>query len=155
NLVNLSSQSNNPNGTGLPEIGSHVVAMLRYYDERKHQIPSSSYWFGRTYKHKDWLISSYTEVGIALATATSLQPDAVPDHLWFEESLARILGRALSGLSELNNRAAMIGVLNHLHGAINVLGRAFAIEEALRIIRALHEALAKQWRQIADSDDAN
>ena len=91
NLVTLGVQSGAPDGGGLKEIAAHLLVVLRFYCERKCKIPSASYWFARTYKHKDWLLSSYSEVGIALETATALQPEAVPNHLWLEEQLAQVL----------------------------------------------------------------
>jgi hypothetical protein len=155
NLVTLGVQSKNPDGAGLKEIGAHLVAVLRFYCERKYQIPSSSYWFARTYKHKDWLLSSYTEVGIALATATALQPEAVPDHLWLEKHLAPILRRALLGLSAVNDRTGMIAALMQLHNTANTLGRVFAIEEAFEILRAVRDPLTEQWNQITDTAAPN
>jgi hypothetical protein len=144
NLTALASQDSNVAGTGLREIGQHVIAMLTYYCEQKHAIPSNSYWFTRTYRHKDWLTSSYSEVGVALATGTPLQPEAVPDAFWFEDRAARVLADVMSALSARNNCSAMGSLLANFHEATHRIGGAFGSNAGMRTLRALRPSILEQ-----------
>lgn len=135
NLVRLAADARS--ASGLQEIATHLVGALLAYSEQKHTIPSSSFWFARTYKHKDWLTTSYSEVGIALSTGTSLQPESVPDHQWFEEHVARTLARLLAALAEIGERASCVRVAYGINAAFGLLGERFLLGEAMLIMREL------------------
>ena len=155
NLTAIASQDTNVAGTGLREIGQHIVAVLTNYCERKHSIPSDSYWFTRTYKHKDWLTTSYSEVGIALATGTALQPDAIPDVVWFEDQAARVLADVISALSKRNNCSGMGMLLTNLHEAAQRIGAAFETGAGIRILRVLRPSMLEQLALITVLEEEN
>jgi hypothetical protein len=75
----------------------HVLAVWLQYTRRKQVLVQMSGWCSQRVRHKDWLLASDSEVGIALATATTLQATATDDALWVERHLANILGELLGG----------------------------------------------------------
>jgi hypothetical protein len=151
-LITLSGDAKNTNRTALREIGKHVVLTLRFYTVRKSRIPSSSYWFARTYKHKDWLTTSYNEVGIALATGTSIQPEEVPNHLWFEQHVGGSLGRIFEKLNRFAAYSTTVSLGLQLHSAVHEMGRAFGSDEALLLIHSVKKTIEKQYEMVSKMD---
>jgi hypothetical protein len=149
NLVSLSSDAHSTNG--LQEVATHLVTTMTFYAGQKHRIPTSSLWFARSYKHKDWLTSSYNEVGIALATGTSLQPESVPNHQWFEEQTARILTRIFGALANLGQRATCVRLASQLHNTLNIFGRCFLLDEAVLVIHATESVVREESEKVPSS----
>jgi hypothetical protein len=149
NLLSLSINASS--AAALEEIATHLIATHVFYSERKHTIPSSSFWFARTYKHKDWLTTSYSEVGIALATGTALQPESLPNHQWFEEKVVGILARLIRALADLGQLSACVRIGSQLINTLHLLGRCFLIDEAALVIRALENVVSDESTQVPSS----
>jgi len=75
----------------------YVLAIWLEYAKRKQVLVQMSGWCSQRVRHKDWLLASNSEVGIALATATTLHATATSDPLWVERRLATILGELIGG----------------------------------------------------------
>ena len=72
-LVTVSSQKENLHSKGLVELGKGLLLVTNVYAKEKVRIPSSSYWFRRTYRHKTGFLHLYTEIEMALVTGTIIQ----------------------------------------------------------------------------------
>lgn len=77
----------------------HVQAVWAEYAHRKPSIATLPGWSRRRQETKDWFLASDSEIGIALATRTSLAPQDVPDGLWVERWLSGLVTRLLDGRS--------------------------------------------------------
>lgn len=67
------------------------------YASRKHRLIALPGWCGYRERHKDWLLASDFEVGVALGTSTTLQADRAEDQLWLERTLCSVLADLLGG----------------------------------------------------------
>ncbi|PYJ61824.1 MAG: hypothetical protein DME24_05660 [Verrucomicrobia bacterium] len=156
-LVTVASQKENLHGKGLVDVGQGLLLALNYYAKEKVRIPSSSYWFKRTYKHKNWLLTSHNELEVALVTGTVIQPDTVPDLMWFEAKAARILEEVCLQLGELRDSAGTIALTTSLQNHIGGMSQCLAVAEALQIFKAVVPTLRSQSgiEKITADEDAS
>ena len=97
-LVSLASSEGNLDRKALVKLGKGLFGVLRVYATSKCTISTTSYWFKRDQGYKSWLMTSPTEVEIALQTSTSLRPNSVPDNLWFERRVCDIIAGLIDKL---------------------------------------------------------
>lgn len=136
-LATVASQKENLHGKGLVDVGEGLLLALNFYAKEKVRIPSSSYWFKRTYKHKNWLLVSNSQLEVALATGTTIQPDAVPDLMWFETKASRILEEVFHQLGERRDSAGTIALTTSLHNCLGGMGQCLAVAEGLQVFKAV------------------
>ncbi|PSK67455.1 hypothetical protein B0E53_00574 [Micromonospora sp. MH33] len=74
-----------------------VLVVWLQYTRRKQALLQLPGWCYRRSRHKDWLLASDYEVGVALATGTTLQAAVADDPLWVERYLSQILSEFLGG----------------------------------------------------------
>jgi hypothetical protein len=148
-LVTVASQKENLEGKGLVEVGRGLLRVLSIYAREKIRIPSSSFWFKRSYRHKNWLLTSHSELEIALVTGTIIQPDTVPDLLWFETDAARTLENIFHILGEQRDSAGTIALTTTLHDHLGRMSQHLAVPEALQIYRAVVPDLRAQSGNMA------
>lgn len=72
-----------------------TTAIWADYADIKHILVATGRWNIPRQQHKDWLTASDMEIGVALNTATSLQPNAADDDVWLERHLASVLSDLL------------------------------------------------------------
>lgn len=143
-LVTVASQNENLHGKGLVELGRGLLLILNAYAKEKVRIPSQSFWFRRTYKHKNWLLASHSQLEMALATGTAIQPDTVPDLMWFETDVAKLLVEIFLQLSERRDSAGTIALASSLQRYMRGMSECLAVEEALKIFKAVVPKLRSQ-----------
>jgi hypothetical protein len=143
-LVTVASQKENLHGKGLVELGQGLLLIVNYYAQQKVRIPSDSFWFRRTYKHKNWLLTSSSELEIALMTGTTIQPDTVADLMWFETDAAKILEEIFFQLGERRDSAGTIALATSLQSHMWGMSQCLAVEEALKIFKAVVPKLRSQ-----------
>jgi len=143
-LVKMASQKENLNDKGLAQLGDALLNILHFYTRSKARIPSSSLWFKRSYKHKNWLLTSYSEVEMALITGTSIQPDAVPDFEWFEAQVAKILVEIFHKLDERSDFAGTITLATNLQNHLGAMSQCLTVSESLHIFKAVTPKLQAQ-----------
>lgn len=143
-LVTIASQKENLHGKGLVDVGQGLLLVLNIYAKEKLRIPSSSYWFKRTYRHKNWLLTSYNELEMALATGTIVQPETVPDRMWFEAEGARILYDVYHELNERRDATGSVAMASSLQNHSGGMGQCLAIAEALHVFKTIVPILRSQ-----------
>ena len=144
-LVTLAQPAEDLNGSALPGLARGLVSILRYYAGMKSQIPSESQWFRRRPRHKDWFTDSHTELEVARATDTALPPEMVPDHGWFEQEAALVLGRIARGLLERTDLNPAATFLTEIHEYLETLGRQFQLREAIELSHSLEHEIDKKF----------
>lgn len=136
-LATVASQKENLHGKGLIELGRGLLLILNVYAKQKTRIPSSSFWYRRTFRHKNWLLTSYSEVEIALITGTVVQPDTVPDLMWFETDVIRIIEDIFQKLGERRDLAGIAALASSLHNHMGGMGQCLAISEGVQVLKAI------------------
>lgn len=134
NLVTIAGQPENTSH-GLTDLGRSLLAVLTFYVAAKSRIPSQSYWFKRTNRHKDWLLARQHELDIALATDTSLAPEQVPDPTWFESTSAKLLQEIAVELGKRDDFPGLALLANDLRETMDAFGQSCAVAEAVLVAR--------------------
>jgi hypothetical protein len=137
NLVSMAEQPENLNTRALVELADGLFRTLNHYAWMKGRIPTDSHWFRRRHQHKQWLLASYTEVEMARATDTALQPELVPDLHWFEGDAIKTLARITKSLATRTDLAGLGNVLNKTQQYTRVAARYGATDEAFKLYHAL------------------
>ncbi len=143
-LVTIAAQKDNLTTKGLVELATGLLNLTKVYAVEKRKIPTASLWFRKRHRHKEWLLTSYHEVEIALATGTIPQPENEPDPLWFEGEIASILSRICSEVAERADTAALATLTSRLTDTMMVLGNALAVDEAVKIFDAVAPSCRRQ-----------
>jgi hypothetical protein len=95
----------------------YVLAIWMQYARSKHLLVQLPGWCFKRHAHKDWLLTNESEIGIALATSTTLRATETDDLLWVERYLATILGELLGG----RDVAQLASILDGLDDPVQVL----------------------------------
>lgn len=138
-------------GTVLSSLMMQPLLLLQLYISDKMHIPSNSNWFKKIYTHRDWLTADSTETELALHSGTSLQPESVPDLMWFEKNIGETLVEVFRTLAKENDFSSTTDVLDNIQRTQSVLSKNLAIDEALYIYRVIQPLVF----QIAFFDDIN
>ena len=120
-LVAIADDQPHLRSGSLRQLTTVVVALLSGYLGLRDKIPTSSRWFGGRYEHKQWYLTSGTELDTATATATALQPATVPDVTWVEDMLLPpLVGLLEADLKHQNYEAAydLLGKLAAVHSRL-------------------------------------
>lgn len=138
-------------GPALVRMIVQPLLLLQIYISEKTHIPSNSNWFKKIYRHRDWLTADSTQTEMALRSGTSLQPESVPDHMWFEKNIGETLIEVFRALAKENDFSSTTDILNNIQRTEAVLSTHLAIDEALYIYRVIQPLVF----QIAFFDDTN
>ena len=156
NVVHLASSEEHLRGRPLTELVLRALALLELYAQEKRGIPTDSYWFRRIRRHRNWLVSDYTQIDIALRTGTALQPEIVPDQMWFESNIEQIVTKTMEALLKQNELSNSITIIDSLQRTLALLGERLAIEEALHLFKAvkpLVQAKIHKWSLTVGSSE--
>ncbi|MBA7627699.1 hypothetical protein ES703_35166 [subsurface metagenome] len=138
-------------GTVLTRLITQPLLLLQLYISDKMHIPSNSNWFKKIYSHRDWLTADSTETDLALHSGTSLQPESVPDLMWFEKNIGETLIEVFRTLAKEKDFSSTTDILDNIQRTQSVLSKRLAIDEALYIYRVIQPLVF----QIAFFDDTN
>jgi hypothetical protein len=141
NLISLATSDERLSGRTLADIGNALFHIGCYYSGQKSKISPSSHWFRRRYRHKEWLLTDYNEVSIALQTGTVLRPESVPDNDWIEDSITKQLTRIIEELQKRNESSACMGIAETLHWYCRIAPSLGAFKEAVRMLQVLSPKL--------------
>jgi len=136
-VVSLSNAEEHLQGESLNRLALRALGLLRFYAREKQRIPSDSHWFERTHRHREWLTTDFTQISIALRTGTTLQPEIVPDPMWFEAQAEEIVNRTMRGLLERNDLRNAVALCAAVQRTLEALAEQLAIDEALSLFRVL------------------
>ncbi|MDP3072301.1 MAG: hypothetical protein Q8N18_18565 [Opitutaceae bacterium] len=148
NLIAIAAQPENAGGGRLVDLGRSLLAVLKFYVERKSRIPSKSFWFKRANKHKDWLLARQHELDIALATDTSLAPDQIPDLVWFEAHVAKLTEAIATELGRRDDFPGLARLADHLREVMDTFGRNCAVTEGLLVARIAGAPILERCRRV-------
>jgi len=147
----LSTHAEYFDGTALVRLTTQPLSLLQVYISDKTHIPTNSKWFKEIYSHRSWLTTGSTETDLALRSGTSLQPESVPDLMWFEHNIREIVTEILRALAKENDFSSTADTLDNIQRTQSVLSKHLAIDEALNMFREIQPLVFK----IAFFDDTN
>ncbi len=157
-LVELLGRDERSDNKVLMRLAVQACVLLDEYACVKHRIPSDSMWFKRKPVHRTWLTAGYERTKLAMRTGTTLQPDIVPDHLWFESQIGGILASCMKALicrNDYDNASSLADVVTR---ALRILVKHFAVEEALHILHAVGSIVSSHVKKnvvAAEGSDEN
>jgi len=113
---------------------SKLAIMLPFYLQRKRAIPTDSCWWNTIPEHKDWYLSDSSEVSMATATRTTLQPKMKPDTLWLEKEIINIHIEALNACLRDGRTIVVFRLLNDEQEVFHALGSNWEIEYGQKVL---------------------
>lgn len=137
NIILMANREEHLQSDALVDLAQHAFSVLGFYGQEKSKIPSDSWWFRRTHRHKSWLATSSSDTFTALNTGTSLLPDAVPDLMWFESEIEETIAYTLEKLLGRRDLQGVYALSNAAQRTLNSLAGNFAVSEALHLFRTL------------------
>jgi hypothetical protein len=137
NIILMANREEHLQSDALVDLAQHAFSVLDFYGQEKSKIPSNSWWFRRTHRHKSWLTTSTTDTFTALNTGTSLLPDAVPDLMWFESEIEETIAYAVEKLLDRRDMQGVYSLSNAAQRTLYHLAGNFAVNEALHLFRTL------------------
>lgn len=146
NIVYLTTAKDDIQGSSVAELARQALTLLQYYEGHKLSIPTESRWFRPVYRQREWLTSDYWEVNMALATGTTLQPQVVPDQMWFEVQVGEIVTRTMQALIKCNDFQSIQSLSNGILQTLAKLSELLAIDEAQEFLQRLRPLVAAQAR---------
>lgn len=142
-VVTLAIEDKHFDGKALSELMVRPLILLQVYAKNKGSIPSDSQWFRRVYHHRNWLTTNSDEISMALRSGTSLQPELVPDLLWFEKYVVKMNGDVVKALIERNDMASAGAVVDNMQRTQFALAEYLAIDEAFYLFAGIRSQIEK------------
>jgi hypothetical protein len=141
-------------GRSIPEanaperIAQQLLACWNAASGLKSAIPTKSKWFSLAAAHPNWLTMDHTQLGMALATHTGVQPTLAPDPLWAEQFIVGCIERLLPTLSTRAEWQRAVRVVDAANELIANLTTRLQLDEA----RLLRRTVATYLHGIAEAD---
>jgi hypothetical protein len=134
---------------GAPElrlVKATCISLARYLS-LKGDIPTESRWFGRRFSHKQWFLTTSTELEMATETATQLSPEEVPDMSWVEGlSFDALLETFASDLADARYDDLNAGIA-HVANVWEIFGLKWQSNDGLDGVERLSEFLTRAVTQ--------
>ena len=150
-VIYLATHAEYFDGIALVRLMTQPLLLLQLYINDKTRIPSNSSWFKKIYSHRDWLTAGSTETDLALRSGTPLQPESVPDLMWFENNIGEMVIEVLRVLAKENDFSSTSDILDNIQRTQSVLSKHLAVDEAFYMFRIIQPLVF----QIAFFDDTN
>jgi len=138
----------------LLQLVRRVDAMWTRYARRRCRIPRDSAWFERVPEHADWLQGDYIKISTAVQTSTDVQADLVPDRMWVERRLLRMLQMLSSALFAQPDPRPAYEIAARLRNKTAELARTGSFGESLRTLNTLTEIVDAMIDSSAAATDA-
>lgn len=137
NLIFTAKSEEHLRSQSLIKLVNSLLSLLWIYESKKLNIPSESKWFKTTYQHKDWMTASHSETSMATQTGTTLFPKEVPDLMWVEKEIGKIIDFALKGFLEKEDLNNALSLFQNFQNLTKALAQNYSIEEALLLFRTI------------------
>jgi hypothetical protein len=118
-----------------------TLDVLTLYERQKSRIASHSLWFEQINRYPQWLTAGHTELEMALATGRPIDPQRVPNPLWFEERTQTLIEKVSRVLTHRDDSVQWFRFANRLYYRLEEIGRLLAIDEALLIFRSQRDEI--------------
>lgn len=122
-------------GRSLLTLSKSLLSLFWVYQIDKRAIPTQSKWFKTSFEYKDWLTASHSETSIATQTGTTLLPKEVPDLLWVEKEIGKLIDYALGSLLEKHDLDKAVDLMQNVQNVMKSMGHNLSIDEAMLLFR--------------------
>jgi len=137
NVVQMAGNAAHLQLDSLKNLGINALNLFQFYSGIKHCIPSESFWFRRTFQHRDWLTSESSTRDLALQTGTSIQPEEKPDMMWFESYIEKITIDSLGNLIDRKDYINAYKLEKSICLTLDVLAQNLSIDEAFHLFNLM------------------
>lgn len=152
-LVAIADDQPHLRGSSVRQLCSQVSSMLTTYLHHRDRVPTTSRWFGQRYEHKQWYLADSTELDMATATATQLQPKVVPHVDWVESELIPALERVVVSAVANGDLEEAFQVLSLLEPVLASMGRRWDVRSATTHINSLTCSILERFLQRPDASE--
>ena len=150
-LIAIADDQPHLRGSSVRQLCSQVSTMLTTYLQHRDRVPTSSRWFGQRYEHKEWYLADSTELDMATATATQLQPKVVPHVDWVESNLLPALESVVRSAVENKDLEEAFHVLSRLDPVLAGMSRRLEVRSATAHINDLTNSILEGFSQQSDA----
>jgi hypothetical protein len=152
-LVAIADDQPHLRGSSVRQLCSQVSNVLATYLHHRDCLPTKSRWFGERYEHKQWYLTDSTELDMATATATQLQPNVVPNVNWVESELLPALESVVIKAVANADLDEAFQVLSGLEPVFAGLGRRWDIRSAKAHVQDLAGSILDRFSERPDASD--
>lgn len=121
----------------LIKLATEIITLVFFYEYRKHLIPTESFWFRRTYLHKEWITAADHETSLAFQTGTSLRPTEMPEHLWLEKEVGRLIGFTLEQFLAKKDLQNALSLSQNFQNITKRVARGYGIDESFALFQIM------------------
>jgi len=135
-IVNDMAVNKELEGDSINKLTYQVIDLLTVYYTAKNSIPIDSQWFKLNPEYPNWLAingDESSQIDLAVETKTSLKPDNIPDHFWFEKQIEIIINFSINNHLYRNELKSAASLIKFANNAIIILSRKSAFTEALNL----------------------
>lgn len=154
NIIDLLIKEDNPDISSLMRLMGIELSFLSHYVKIKGQIPTNSRWYQHQVEHPKWFETHSSSVDMAMNANISLPHKEVPNHLWFEERVARNLRIMFSHLLKANDLEHAIELIQHLQASCTRIVKSLALKEAY-FLTGVCDELIVEYLSKASLEDEN
>ena len=130
-LIDLTKDRGSVDRRHLANMVSRLLALVKFYSQKKHMLAPSSAWFLQEPVYPKWVEASDSEVSIALKTSTPLQPRLEPSTDWLERRTAELTAAAIEACVAANDRDSVILITNEVSATTRALAMQYRIDDAI------------------------
>ena len=130
-LTDLSSSRASLDRGRLVDMVRQLLALVRFYAQRKHLLAPTSEWFLREPIYPRWVEANNSETSIALKASTPLQPRLEPSANWLEKRAAELASAALAACVVASDRDAALRITNQVSATAHVLAQSYRIDDSI------------------------
>ena len=121
----------------LTRITHSCIGLLSSYQFFKRLIPTKSRWYELVPRHKNWFVADSTEMSIAISTQTSIQPEMIANHFWFEHKIFEITSKTIRLLLERGNIQAVHEILRSVCSSLRLISSNLNVTEGLDFLKLM------------------
>lgn len=100
------------------------------YASIKAQIPTDSWWWGREPAHASWMTLDQMRLEMSLLSGTGVPPSLVPNRIWFEQAVSKVLDRTFASAYAAGGSAAVLVFADEIAQLTRFLGSHLQLREA-------------------------
>jgi hypothetical protein len=142
-------------GKALNKLESKALALLIIYLDKKLIIPSESSWFKNKLQFDNLLVmepSAESRIVTSIDTNTFVNPERIPDLMWFENELIEILNNSMEAHLKYRDLNSALNLANNINNTLLKISEDLAINEALNLYNSLGKTIQKSQREEKESD---
>ena len=153
-LIRLADGKKELRDNSYPELISNSLALVIVYLDHKHEIPSTSAWYGTKYQYSQWYLSDSSQLEMATRTDTTLLPTNVPDTDWLENLIMDGVLNAWDNDATKTDDETLLGEVTNIPGLFEKLGYDWQVENGRKWYARISGSILNEVIRKDQSDTA-